>query len=68
MRNFVLDSTYKDATFINSNDDIFITSSDNLFYNPIAHNSVTLNNTNCSYISNNNKNNKFNAYNIIDYL
>jgi|GEM_PF-1759569 len=68
MKNFVLDSTYKDATFINSNDDIFITSSNNLCYNPTAHHSVTLNNTDCSYISNHNLYDKFNTYNIIDYL
>jgi hypothetical protein len=68
MRNFVLDSTYKDATFINSNDDIFITSSNNLSYNPIAHYAITLNNTNSSSISNHNKNDKFNIYNIIDHL
>lgn len=68
MKNFVLDSTYKDATFINSNDDIFITSSNNLCYNPTAHHTVTLNNTNCNYISNHNKNNKFSIYNTIDYL
>jgi len=68
MRNFVLDSTYKDATFINSNDDLFITSSNNLSYNPIAHDTITLNNTTSSSISNHNKNDKFNIYNIIDYL
>jgi len=68
MRNFVLDSTYKDATFVNSNDDIFITSSNNLSYNPIAHHAITLNNTNSSSISNHNKNDKFNIYHIIDHL
>ena len=68
MRNFVLDSTYKDATFINSNDDIFITPSSNLSYNPTAHHTITLNNTDCNYVSNHNKNDKFNTYNIIDYL
>ena len=68
MRNFVLDSTYKDATFINSNDDILITSSNNLCYNPTVHHAVTLKDTNCSYMSNHNQNNKFNTYNIIDYL
>ena len=68
MKNFVLDSTYKDATFINSNDDLLITSSNNLSYNPIVHHTITLNNTNSSSISNHNKNDKFNTYNIIDYL
>ena len=68
MKNFVLDSTYKDATFINSNDDLLITSSNNLSYNPIAHHTITLNNTNSSSISNYNKNDKFNIYNIINFL
>ena len=68
MKNFVLDSTYKDATIVNSNDDIFLTSSNNLSYNPTAHHTVALNNTNSNYISNHNKNDKFNIYSIIDYL
>ena len=68
MKNFVLDSTYKDATYINSNDDIFITSSNNLSYNSISHHRITLNNTNSNYISNHNKNDKFNTYSLIDYL
>jgi hypothetical protein len=68
MKNFVLDSTYKDATFINNNDDIFITSSNNLCYNPTVNNAVTLNNADCSYLSSHNQNDKFNIYNIIDSL
>ena len=42
MKDFILDSTYKDATIINSNDDIFITSSNNLPCNSIAHHTVYL--------------------------
>ena len=42
MKDFVLDSTYKDATIVNSNDDIFITSSNKLPYNPITHHTVNL--------------------------
>ena len=68
MKNFVLDSTYKDATIINSNDDIFITSSNNLSYNPLAHHTAYLSKTNSNCISSHNKNDKFNIYNIIDYL
>jgi hypothetical protein len=68
MKDFVLDSTYKDATIVNSNDDISITSSNNLPYNPIAHHTVNLSKTSSNYIANYNKSDKFNAYNIIDYL
>ena len=67
MKDFVLDSTYKDATIVNSNDDIYITSSNNLPCNSIAHHTVDLNKNspNCSAT---NKNDKFNIYSIIDYL
>ena len=53
MKDFVLDSTYKDATIINSNDDIFITSSNNLPSNSIAHHTVYLSKTSSNYSSNN---------------
>ena len=68
MKDFVLDSTYKDATIVNSNGDIFITSSNNLPYNSIDHHTVDLSNTSSNYAANHNKNNKFDIYNIIDYL
>jgi len=68
MKNFVLDSAYKDATIINSNDDIFFTSSNNLYYNPLAHHTAYLSSTNSNCISTHNKSDKFNIYNIIDYL
>jgi len=68
MKDFVLDSTYKDATIVNSNDDIFITSSNNLPYNSIAHHTVDLSKTSSNYGANHNKNDKFNNYNTIDYL
>ena len=68
MKDFVLDSTYKDATIVNSNDDIFITSSTDLPYNPINHHTVNLSKTSSNYRVDHNKNNKSNNYNIIDYL
>jgi hypothetical protein len=68
MKDFVLDSTYKDATIVNSNDDIFITSSNNLPSNSIVHHTVDLSKTSSSFCANHNKNNKFNNHNIIDYL
>jgi hypothetical protein len=67
MKDFILDSTYKDAVIVNSNDDIIITSSNKLPYNPQTHHTINLIDTNLSCCLNS-KNNKFNAYNIIDYL
>ena len=68
MKDFVLDSTYKDATIINSNDDISITSSNNLPSNFIAHHTVNLSNVSSNYSAHHNKNDKINVYNVIDYL
>lgn len=67
MKDFIIDTTYKDATIINSNDDIFITSSNNLPNNTTPHHTVNLNNSKSNHISNN-KTDKFNTYNVIDYL
>lgn len=68
MKDFILDSTYKDATIINSNDDVFTIPSNNLPHNTISHHTINLSNSNSSYSSNHNKNDKFNTYNLIDYL
>lgn len=68
MKDFVLDSTYKDATIVNSNDDIFITSSNNLPCNSINHHTIDLSKTGSNHNINHNKNDKFNIYNIIDHF
>lgn len=68
MRDFVLDSTYKDAIIVNSNDDIYITSSNNLPCNSNPHHIINLSKTSSNYSANHNKNNKFNIYHVIDYL
>ena len=68
MKDFILDSTYKDVIIINSNDDVFITSSNKVPYNSIAHHTVNLNTTSSNCSANHNKNAKFSTYNIIDYL
>lgn len=67
MKDFILDSTYKDAVIVNSNDDIFITPSNKLPYNPQTHHTINLieNNSTCN---SSDKNSKFNPYNIIDHL
>lgn len=68
MKNFVLDSTYKDVIVINSNDNISIIPSHNLPNNLINHHGVNLYKTSTNYISHHSKNYKFNNYNLIDYL
>lgn len=68
MKDFVLDLTYKDATIINNNDDIFTTSSSNIPSNTTAHHSVNLNTANLSYTNIHHKNGKFDTYNLIDYF
>ena len=54
MKDFVLDSTYKDATIVNSNDDIYITSLNDLPCNSIAHHTVDLSKTSSNYSANHN--------------
>ena len=68
MKNFVLDSTYKDTSIIDSNDDISIVPSHNLPYNAINHHGLDLSKARTNYISHHNKDYKFNSFNLIDYL
>lgn len=68
MKNFVLDSTYKDITIINSNDDISIVPSTNLSYDITNNNGLNLNKTKANYISHHNKYCRFNSFDIVDYL
>lgn len=65
MKDFILDLTYKDATIINSNDDIFTVPINYLPNINISHHTINLNVKN----SNNKEiNDKFNHYNSIDCL
>jgi hypothetical protein len=68
MKDFILDSTYKDATIVNSNDDILTVSLSKLPFNSISHHSINLIKTSSNYSNNHNSNDKFNSYNLIDYL
>lgn len=68
MKDFLLDSTYKDITIINSNDDIAITSYSSLPSNFLSHHLINYNKSNYAYSSTHNRNNKFNIYKTIDYL
>lgn len=68
MRDFILDSTYKDATIIDSNDDIFTVPLNNLPFNPTPHHSINLIKNSLNYSNNHNSNDKINSFNLIDYL
>lgn len=68
MKDFVLDVTYKDTTIVNSNDEFFTIPSNSLPYNTISHHTVNLSNTRVNHGTNHNRNDKFNTYNLIDYL
>lgn len=68
MKGFVLDSTYKESSIIDANNQISTIPSHNLPSNPVFNHSVDLNTISSNYIAHHNKNDKFNHYNIIDYL
>ncbi|MFW2491171.1 hypothetical protein ACN077_21785 [Clostridium chromiireducens] len=68
MKDFILDLTYRDATIINSNDDIYTIPINNLPYMSIPHHTINLNKTGQNYTTNHNKNSKSNIYNSIDCL
>ena len=68
MKNFVLDSTYKDITVVNSNDDISIVASHDLSCGITNLPNLNLSKTTTNYIYNPNKNFKSNKFNVIDYL
>lgn len=68
MKDFILDLTYKDATIINSNDDVFTVPTGSLPYNNTAHHTINLDRNGSNYSINHKKNDKFSTYNIIDYL
>ncbi len=68
MKDFILDSTYKDSTIINRNDDILTISLNKLPNNTIPHHSINLIASSSNSHSNLSNNNKFNTYNLIDYI
>lgn len=68
MKGFILDSTYKETTVIDDSGIPLKISSDNINYNSGTDFNLNINSVNSSYISHQNKNNKFNPYNIVDYL
>lgn len=68
MKGFILDSTFKESSIIDNNNDISTVSSHSLLNNTIKTYNMPLNENISSYISHHNNSNKFNIYNIIDYI
>ncbi|WP_294153339.1 hypothetical protein [uncultured Clostridium sp.] len=68
MKNFVLDSTYRDVVTINANDEFSTIPSNILPNNPISRYEINSNQLSSSYISHKTKNDNFNKFNFIDYI
>ena len=68
MKDFILDTTYKDATIVNSSDDIFTVPLSSLPLNSTSHHSINLIKNSSNPNNNHNPKDKFNSYNLIDYL
>lgn len=68
MKGYILNSTYKEITIINENDDYMLFPSHSFPNNPINNHNSHLNQISSNYIAHDSKNTKFNPYNLIDYL
>ena len=68
MKGFILDSTFKESSIIDNNNDISTVSSYSLLNNTIKTYNMPLNENISSYISHHNNIDKVNVYNVIDYI
>lgn len=68
MKGFILDSTFKESSIIDNNNDISTVSSHSLLNNTIKTYNMPLNENISSYISHHNNIDKLNVYNVIDYI
>ena len=68
MKNFVLDSTYRDAVIVNANDEFSTTPAHILPNNPISKYEISSSEISNNYISHKTKNDNFNRFNFIDYI
>ena len=68
MKNFVLDSTYRDAVIVNSNDEFTTTPVHILSNNPTSKYEINSVQLNSNYICHKTKNDNFNKFNFIDYI
>lgn len=68
MKNYILDSTYKDSIVIDNNNNPFITPTYNLSNTLMNSTSIDLNKANSNYISHHKFNDNLNNYSFIDSL
>lgn len=68
MKNFILDSTYRDAVIVNANDEFSTIPSSILPNNPINKYEINSTQLNNNYISHKTRNDNFNKFNFIDYI
>ena len=68
MKNFVLDSTYRDAVIVNANDEFSTTPAHILPNNPISKYEISSSQMSNNYISHKTKKDNFNRFNFIDYI
>lgn len=68
MKGFIIDSTYKENSIIDNNNQLSTTSSHNLLNSSIKTYNIPLNENTSSFIAHHNNIDKLNIYNLIDYL
>ena len=68
MKGFILDSTFKESSIIDNNNNISTISSHSLLNNTIKTYNMPLNENTSLYISHHNNIDKLNVYNVIDYI
>jgi len=68
MKGFILDSTYKEHSIIDNNQQLSTTSSHNLLNNSLRTYNMPLNENTSSFISHHDNSDNLNMYNLIDYL
>ncbi len=68
MKGFILDSTYKEHTITDNNQNISTTSCNITLNKTINTYNFPLNQTTSSYITHHKNSNNLNQYNIVDYL
>ena len=68
MKGFILDSTFKESSIIDNNNNISTISSHSLLNSTIKTYNMPLNENTSSYISHHNNIDKLNVYNEIDYI
>lgn len=68
MKNYILDSTYKEAIVIDNNDCISTTSSHYIPNDSVISNNLDLNQNKLNYIAHHTKNDDLSNYSLIDYM